>query len=880
MGTQERGLAVALEVRLLGVVEAYRDGHRVELRGEQLRTLLAYLALAPGTTRSIDGIVDALWPMTGRGSAMPADPRQTVHTYASRLRTALGHDSIITRDGGYALMVAPVDVDINRFESLVCAAAEPGCSLARRVELLAGGIALWHGAALDGFQEHDWARSDAVRLEEMRAIAEDDRGDALLALGEALAAVPLLSAAASTSPLRERTHVLLMTALYRCGRQAEALRVFQEYRRRLGTDLGLAPGDAIVEVERLIASGAPMAGAPASGGRAVPGYVLHERIGEGAYAVVYRGHQSSVQRDVAIKVIRSELANRPEFVRRFEAEAQLVASLEHPHIVPLYDFWRLPGSAYLVMRLFPAGTLEQRLSSEALNLDEATRLVGQVGAALSVAHTTGVIHRDVKPANVCLDAHGNFYLSDFGIAYEATPIGCSSPSRSVGSSGHAAPEQLRGEQVGPSADVYGLAITVLAALRGRLPLDDERNPAQAARLLVDDPHQYWPAAVAASASGALRSVLVRATADDPTERHASVEEFVADFLSASEAVGEAGPTGRESPFGLLGDGLPRNPYKGLRPFNEADASDFFGRDRLVERLVEHLHGDETPNRMLTVIGPSGSGKSSVVRAGLLPRLRAGAVPGSGDWFVTAMMPGAHAFEALEVALARIGGGTVGASAEVMASGRGGIAGEIRRIVPHEGELLLVIDQFEELFTLCTDRHERDGFIAGLMEAVTEARSCVRVVFTLRADFFDQPLGHVELAELVERSVVAVTPLSGDELEQAITEPARRAGVVFESGLVPRIVADVVDQPGALPMLQYALTELFDYQSGGVLTSRVVQRLRGSDRCPRAARRAAVHAGNRWRAGCYPATVHEARHARRRGPGHASPGEARRAWPRC
>ncbi len=103
---------MTLEVRLLGAIEVYRDGRRVELPGDRLRTLLAYLALAPGTSRSIDGIVDALWPDAELGGEMPADPRQTVHTYASRTRQALGPASVISRDGGYALMVAPLDVDV------------------------------------------------------------------------------------------------------------------------------------------------------------------------------------------------------------------------------------------------------------------------------------------------------------------------------------------------------------------------------------------------------------------------------------------------------------------------------------------------------------------------------------------------------------------------------------------------------------------------------------------------------------------------------------------------------------------------------------------------------------------------------------------------
>ena len=181
-------------------------------------------------------------------------------------------------------------------------------------------------------------------------------------------------------------------------------------------------------------------------------------------------------------------------------------------------------------------------------------------------------------------------------------------------------------------------------------------------------------------------------------------------------------------------------------------------------------------RILTVVGPSGSGKSSAVRAGLLPRLRAGAVAGSAQWFIAAMVPGARPFEELELAMSRVASETVVGTAETMGSERRGIARSVRRLVHDDAcELLLLIDQFEELFTLCSDSYERDRFIAGLVEAVTEPRSRLRLVLTLRADFFDRPLRFRELASLVERSAVAVIPLGADELEAAIIEPARGIG---------------------------------------------------------------------------------------------------------
>ena len=136
--------------------------------------------------------------------------------------------------------------------------------------------------------------------------------------------------------------------------------------------------------------------------RVLRGYELQDCIGTGGFGAVYRASQPVVGREVAIKVIRSDFANQPEFIRRFEVEAQLVARLEHPHIVPLYDYWRDPDGAYLVMRWLP-GNLRAALMQGAWPVEATGRLLDQVCAALSIAHRNNVIHRDIKPDNFLLD---------------------------------------------------------------------------------------------------------------------------------------------------------------------------------------------------------------------------------------------------------------------------------------------------------------------------------------------------------------------------------------------------------------------------------------------------------------------------------------------
>src|SRR5262249_57519740 len=201
--------------------------------------------------------------------------------------------------------------------------------------------------------------------------------------------------------------------------------------------------------------------------QALKGYELHELIGEGGFGAVYRATQPGVGREVVIKLIRPEHANRPEFIRRFEAEAQLVARLEHPAIVPLYDYWREGGGAYLVMRYIRGGNLHAALQTGAWSLDHTTRLLNQIGAGLAFAHRSGVVHRDLKPANILLDEEGNAYLADFGIAKDVqitTPADQTQPGIVIGSPDYLSPEQLRDEAITPQTDIYSLGVLLYEAL--------------------------------------------------------------------------------------------------------------------------------------------------------------------------------------------------------------------------------------------------------------------------------------------------------------------------------------------------------------------------------------------------------------------------------
>ncbi len=792
-------------VRLLGGVSIERSRSEEPLN-PRLRRLLAVLSVDRGETVSESALIDAVW---GESGELPANPTRSLQTYVSRLRSHLGAEAVERVGAGYRLAEG-VSTDVVEFEALLGEAREARSRADDRsaVDLLERANGLWDGPALGDLADESWAGAQAHRLDELRVDAREQRAELLIGLGDVNGALlGDLKRLAIDHPHREGPTRLLMIALNEVGRQADALTAFRRHRDQLATDLGLEPSPGLRKLEEQILTEDPAA-RTAGSGRALRGYRIRERLGEGAFSIVYRGEQPSVGREVAIKQIRAELANRPEFIRRFETEAHLVARLEHPHIVPLIDYWREPGSAYLVMRLLRGGNLETSVLEHPWTLDRTLAMVDQIGAGLAVAHRAGVVHRDVKSANILLDDESNAYLSDFGIALEASEIADPLAALSAGSPAYASPEQLRREPIGPPADVHGLAIAVYEALTGRLPFPDEPNQAALLQRQLHDP--IPPVRhVRSDLPTAIDDVLGRATAKAPTDRYQTVEEFVEALHQAANVSGPAGVS-RAAMTAITAE--VRNPYKGLRAFDEADAADFAGRERLVDQLAETLD----QNRLIAVVGPSGSGKSSVVRAGLLPQLRKGRLNGSDRWYVVTMVPGQRPFEELENGLTRISTNSPMGLLELLRDGERGIGRSVRRVLPDDGQLLLVIDQFEELFTLCEDETARREFLDGLASAVTEERSRLRVILTLRADFYDRPLRYESIGRLVRDATIPILPLAADELERAIVDPALRVGCEFEPGLISEIVADVADQPGALPMLQYALTELYERRVSGLL----------------------------------------------------------------
>ncbi|MFV2000768.1 MAG: BTAD domain-containing putative transcriptional regulator, partial [Acidimicrobiia bacterium] len=795
--------------------------------GPKQRAVLALLIANAGRSVSTGTLIEGVY-----GDHPPQGARRSIQTYVSNLRGELG-DVIKGTNDGYELAVERDRVDALVFEDAVSGSRDREPSEAST--LLRDALGLWRGhpyADVDAGHAIDF---EIRRLDEMRMQALEARIDADLTSGYHRDLIAELESLTVEYPLRERFTHQQMVALYRSGRQAEALRAYERTRTYLVNEMGLDPSSELRDLERRILeqdtsldleavssirrasvmvadiadpgslsristderaalidsqtaaiestanqhdgevfansgtavyvlfpdassaasaasdiqhrldgieseghrlriaidvgdveTGDTVTGPPvnrsaaivsaahggqvllssgtqqeiteeAGGGwlvrslgsldlrgldapevvhqlvidglpdrfpdlvtgagpaslpmtaRGLAGYELREEVGAGAFGVVHRAYQPSVGREVAIKAIRPEWANQPEFVRRFEVEAQLIARLEHPHIVPLYDYWREPDSAYLVMRWLRGGTLLDRIASRRLTIDEAHGLLADIGPALAFAHRQGVVHRDLRPSNVMFDEEGIAYLTDFGIAGDIASLGHGSVP----------------------GDVRALG----ALLQACIGESDEQ---------------------------AVTDLLTGASSDH--DGFPDVRSFIAAW---EEAVGAGDATSQ-----VIGYTPTRNPYKGLAAFGELDAADFHGRDDLIEQLVTAL--DE--NDLVVAVGPSGIGKSSVVRAGLIPALRSGAIAGSNQWLITTMVPGAFPFDELAAALLRVAVKAPSDLEDVLRKDARGLGRAVTRYLPPDATLVLVVDQFEELFTLCDDEDLRIGFLDTLVAA--------------------------------------------------------------------------------------------------------------------------------------------------------------------
>jgi ABC-type transport system substrate-binding protein/predicted Ser/Thr protein kinase len=277
-------------------------------------------------------------------------------------------------------------------------------------------------------------------------------------------------------------------------------------------------------------------------GSVLAGYRVLELIGEGSGGTVYLVESEATGRPAALKVLAAELAHDERFRRRFLRESTIAADLRHPHVVLMLDFGEADGNLFLAMEHIDGEDLRERLArSGPLEPTEALRLVEQVGAALDEAHARGLVHRDVKPANILLDRDGEAFLSDFGLAKHASSASSLTGDHAfVGTIAYVAPEQIRGEEIDGRADVYSLGCVLYEALAGHPPFDRETE------LAVVFAHLHEPTPritdVRAELPAGMDHVLRKATAKDPEERYPSCGALVEAARSA--LAGERAPRAR------------------------------------------------------------------------------------------------------------------------------------------------------------------------------------------------------------------------------------------------------------------------------------------------------------------------------------------------
>jgi WD40 repeat protein/DNA-binding SARP family transcriptional activator len=769
-----------LEIRVLGRVDALIDGQALPLGGSKQRAVLAMLALRANRTVAAEELIDGLW-----GDRPPASAAKNVQLYVFRLRKALGADdseaTIVTRGRGYQLQLPQDSVDAARFERLVEEAAREPASAAGANGAASAALELWRGAPLADVASEPFAAPEIGRLTEIHLRATELAIDAELAAGRHDEVIAQLEELIAEEPLRERLHAQRMLALYRAGRQSEALDAYREARETLVEQIGVEPGPELQRVQAAVLAQDPSLDAPP------PISELPVQLEGGSPLLAGRERElrwlrRRWQETRAGRVV-SALVCGPAGIGKTRLVAELAAEVQRDGAAVLY----VGGSELAEAALATVAEAGNGWRPTLLVLDYADDAPPPVlDAAAALAREP-----DGRPLLICVLHHDEQGPPAFaGMLESGTAQGLRLDPLD---------EDATAEIAALYAPTEGVAIplrTLIAQSEG-VPLGIHRAAGEWAR---------------AEAAERLAATAGHAADDRSGLRaaQAAIAGGVVDLQTASErtrlyAVAE--PPDPSEPEIC--------PFRGLAPFDAAHAEYFFGRERLVAELVARLVG----STLLAVVGPSGSGKSSAVRAGLLPALADRVVPGSERWRRVVMRPGERPLAELSRTLAHAVPETGHEDAAPW------VADALERL-PAGERLVLAVDQFEEAFVTCRDEVEREAFLDALVEGAADPDERLVVVLAIRADFYGRCAEHGDLSTLVSANQVLVGPMRRDELRRAIELPARTAGLRTEPRLVSALIGDVAGEPGGLPLLSAALLELWQRRDGRTLRHSAYERTGG------------------------------------------------------
>ncbi len=492
-------------------------------------------------------------------------------------------------------------------------------------------------------------------------------------------------------------------------------------------------------------------------------YRIKALIGEGAMGEVYLAQDLVLGRRVALKLVRSE-GLAAGVVDRFLEEARATATFAHPHIVTLYAVGSHEGRPYLALEFLDGESLRARLAQGPLPERDALRTVRAIAEAVAEAHERGIVHADLKPENVMVPRDGRLRVVDFGLARLAgTTVTAAS-----GTPSYMAPERWTGAAPDGAIDVWALGVMLHELCTGARPWTD----AELGRLAFSKGDPPLPARAEVWAP-LVRDCLRRG----PTARP-----------GAAQVVQRL--TGLLEPVAVV-EGEVACPFPGLVAFGRGDAAHFFGRVSELDHVIEALR--RAP--LIPIAGPSGVGKSSFVTAAVAPRLEE-----SGAWTTVRCRPGATPFASLAAALDHGDAAELRAEPTRVALALAACAQRAKRRV------LLVVDQFEECFTLAGD--EGVALCAALAEAA-RADEPWRVVLTVRDDFLAR-LASVPAVQPHLGALVMLTPMTLTDLRAAVRGPLANVGYTTDTeALLGRIASDVAQQPASLALLQFACRALWE-----------------------------------------------------------------------